>query len=212
MNKKIITSSLLGFAILIGAAGCSASDNTAASSSEQPVNISEEASEAPTETTAEAVTEPLTDYLARHTAFELTSEDLIGGAWADVISYTSDGENVSPQLSWTPVDGASSYVIFMVDTSVNSWVHWKSSDVTETELPRGWAPSSDYVGPYPPAGSTHVYEIYVIALKAPVEKVRGVLDSTNPKFDTVFTDLDTDAEGNEGNIIAYGHIAGTFSR
>jgi len=213
MKKNKLTALMLGVVMLISASGCSsAAKETGAAAEQTPSATSENAAgEESSEATTEAFTEPLTDYLAGHETFELISEDLKGGVWEDVISYTNKGENVSPQLSWAPVDGAASYVIVMVDTSVNSWVHWKTDAATETELPRGWAPSSDYIGPYPPNGDTHVYEIYVVALRAPVERVKFVLNATNPKFETAITGLDTDSEGNEGNIIAFGHIAGKFT-
>ena len=142
--------------------------------------------------------------------FSLDSENLNNGVWDDVISNTSRGQNKSPQLSWEMVDGAESYVIYMVDTSTQYWMHWKSEGVTETSLELGWAGDSDYVGPYPPSGSEHMYEIYVIALKGPVERVKGGLDSTNIKFPEFIEALDTDESGNTGNIIACGNIAGTF--
>jgi phosphatidylethanolamine-binding protein (PEBP) family uncharacterized protein len=69
----------------------------------------------------------------------------------------------------------------------------------------------EYVGPYPPTDSTHTYDVYVIALRAPVERVKGSLDAQNPNFDQFITGLDEDAEGNTGNIIAYGRISGTFT-
>ena len=212
MKKTRITALLLGVAMLLSASGCSSAEKETEAVTAQPSATSENATEEESAgSSAEAVTEPLTDYLSGHATFELTSEDLQGGVWADVISNTNKGENVSPQLSWAPVEGASSYVIIMVDTSVKSWVHWISDNVTETELPGGWAPSSDYIGPYPPSGDTHVYEIYVVALRAPVEKVKCAFNATNPKFETAITNLDTDADGNEGNIIAFGHIAGKFT-
>ena len=212
MKKTRITALLLGVVMLLGASGCSSAEKETEAVTEQPAATSENATaEESSEAPAEVITEPLTDYLAGHETFELTSEDLKNGVWDDVISYTNKGENVSPQLSWAPVEGASTYVIIMVDTSVNSWIHWKTDASTETELPRGWAPSSDYIGPYPPSGDTHVYEIYVVALRAPVEKVKGVLNATNPKFATAITDLDTDIDGNAGNVVAYGHIAGKFT-
>ena len=64
--------------------------------------------------------------------FALSSGDLHDGVWDTVITNTVNGENVSPQLSWEPVDGAECYAIYMVDTSANCWIHWKSGGVTET--------------------------------------------------------------------------------
>ena len=203
MNKKRFTSLLLGVVMLLSASGCSSNQKETEAVTGQTAATSENK--------AEAVTEPLTDYLAGHATFELTSEDLTGGVWADVTSNTNKGENVSPQLSWAPVEGASTYVIIMVDTSVRSWVHWLSDNVTETELPRGWAPASDYVGPYPPSGATHTYDIYVIAMRNPVERVMGAIDTQNLKFANFIRGLDIDAEGNSGNIIAYGYLSGTFT-
>ena len=54
-------------------------------------------------------------------------------------------------------------------------------------------------------------DIYVVALKAPVERVKGSLNVQNQKFEENFKALDIDAEGNSGNIIAVGRISGTFS-
>ena len=171
----------------------------------------EEASEEPEK--AAAFTMPGGESLiGGYETFEVVSENHNGGKWDDVISMTQKGENKSPRLSWEPVEGAGSYMIYMVDISTEYWMHWKSEGVTETALPLGWASESEYVGPYPPEGSTHVYEIFVIAVKKPVERLKGGLDSVNPKFPQFITALDTDAEGNTGNILSCGYIAGTFSR
>ena len=149
--------------------------------------------------------------ISEYEIFDVSSENLRDGVWDDVISNTDKGENKSPQISWEPVEGAESYVVFMVDTSTQYWMHWKSEGVTETMLPLGWASEAEYVGPYPPAGSTHIYEIYVIAIRNPVERVKGGLNSANIKFPEFITALDTDAEEHSGNIISCGHIAGTYS-
>ena len=119
-------------------------------------------------------------------------------------------------LKWETVDGAGEYIIYMVDMNtpdmiVCGFIHWKSNGITVTELPQGWAPSSDFVGPWPPAGVTHIYEIYVVALKEPVERLKGGVNANNPNFESFITGLDTDSEGNTGNILAYGKISGTFT-
>ena len=133
------------------------------------------------------------------------------GKWDDVISKTDKGENHSPALSWEPVEGATTYIIYMVDTSMQYWIHWKSEGVTETNLPEGWAPESDYVGPYPPPGGTHTYEIYVVALKKPLERMKGGLNGQNMKFESFIDDADVDADGNSGNIAACAHLSGEFT-
>lgn len=143
--------------------------------------------------------------------FALSSEDLHDGVWDSVISNTENGLNVSPQLSWEPVPEATSYVIYMVDTTVQDWIHWKSNNVTETTLAQGWALQEEYVGPYPPGG-THEYEIYVFALKEPVERAKGAFNSSNLRFKENAMALDSVTEGASGNIISYGRITGTYTK
>ena len=60
-------------------------------------------------------------------------------------------------------------------------------------------------------GDTHIYDVYVIALKEPVERLKGGLNGSNPKFVEFIQGLDTDSEGNTGNIIAYGKLSGSFT-
>nr|MBQ8252381.1 hypothetical protein [Lachnospiraceae bacterium] len=145
-----------------------------------------------------------------YATFELTSEDLHDGVWDSVITNTENGKNVSPQMKWEAVPEAESYVVYMTDTMAGDWMHWISSNVTETELPQGWAPEGEYIGPYPPGG-THTYEVYVIALRQAPEKVGGTLDSSNIRFMRDVLELDVLPDGSKGNIVAYGHLAGTYT-
>lgn len=138
--------------------------------------------------------------------FEVTSDDLHDGVWDTVITNTSYGDNMSPAISWKPVDGAECYVIYMVDPSAHNWMHWKSNDVTDTELERGWASEDEYVGPYPPSG-THDYDIYVIALKHSVDAIGGTFNSSNADFKGIVKAIDKP----EGNIMAYGYLSGTYT-
>ena len=232
LKKQVI---LLCIMILALCAGCGSSDDVSESATESgsvtesstdtAVTEEETAEEAVTEeeTSEEAATEEaaseaaeaesaseINAFIDDYPSFEVTSTSLKNGVWDDVISYTDRGSNKSPQLKWDEVDGAGLYVIIMDDPSARHFMHWKSDNVTETSLDEGWAPESEYVGPYPPSGATHTYEVYVVALKAPVEGIKGGLGS-NPNFEENFKALDIDAEGNSGNIIAVGRIAGTFS-
>ena len=97
------------------------------------------------------------------------------------------------------------------DMIIHGVLHWKAGGITVTELPQGWASSSDYIGPNPGAGVTHVYEIYVVALKGPVERLKGGVRSVALNFETFIQELDIDSEGNTGNILAYGKISGTYT-
>ncbi|MBR6365516.1 MAG: hypothetical protein IKS10_05415 [Lachnospiraceae bacterium] len=85
-------------------------------------------------------------------------------------------------------------------------MHWKSLEVTDTNLDAGWASKSQYVGPYPPSG-THEYEIFVLALKHKVDKVNINFDTSNPRILIAAQEID----GEDGNILAYGHLTGTYT-
>ena len=181
-------------------------------STEQTVSTEETASiEETPDNTEEESTPKYNEFIDEYNSFEVTSTSMNNGVWNDVISYTDKGSNKSPQLQWSAVDGACLYVIIMDDPESWHFMHWKSDNVTETSLDEGWAPESEYVGPYPPSGATRTYEVYVVALKAPVERVKGAFGFSNPKFEENFKELDIDAEGNSGNIIAVGRLAGTFT-
>lgn len=178
----------------------------------------EKASGDPSETTiAESaeeqvmsVTETATDTeeldFSKMSTFELSSEDLHDGVWDTVITKTLNGENRSPQLSWTPVEGAGCYVIVMIDITASCWGHWISVTENETELPAGWAPETEYVGPYPPGG-THEYEIDVLALKHKPEKINLSFNSANSDVLGAAEEIN----GSDGNIISYGQIIGTYT-
>ena len=215
MKTQKIISALLTLSIATGLAGCSAQpEETSAATTVEATTTTTEATttEATSEETEATLAGPADiDFLEGYEQFELTSEDLVDGAWVAAVSFTDEGENLSPQLSWEPVEGATVYAIYMVDLSSWNWMHWKSNDVYETELPRGWASSMDYMGPYPPAGGTHTYDVSVVAMRAPVDRLQGAFNNYNELFETFIRNLDTDAEGNSGNIVAYGRLSGTYT-
>ncbi|MCR4639031.1 hypothetical protein [Ruminococcus sp.] len=177
----------------------------------EPTTAATTAAEVQATSAVEAVAETTAESkeldLSKLSTFELSSEDLHDGVWDTVITKTEKGENRSPQLSWKPVDGASCYAVFMIDTSAGNWLHWKSVTDSETVLPAGWAPQSEYVGPYPPSG-THDYEIYVLALKEKPERIKGSFDNSNPKMLEYAKEIDGEKED---NIIFYGHLMGTYT-
>ena len=223
MKKQVILSCIMIVALC---AGCGSSGDVSGSVAESgSVNESitgtaateeETSEETVTEDTvstdAEADSTPKYNaFIDDYNSFDVTSTSLNNGVWNDIISNTDKGSNKSPQLQWSAVDGAGLYVIIMDDPTSWDFMHWKSDNVTETSLDEGWAPKSEYVGPYPPSGATRTYEVYVVALKAPVERIKGTFNASNPKFEENFKALDTDAEGNSGNIIAVGRLSGTFT-
>ena len=174
-----------------------------------------ESSDTTTEATSESQTSGALPYdgddlVSKYSSFEVTSSSLHDGVWDDIISNTDKGENKSPELSWDPVDGATIYAIYMVDISMHYFLHWNSNGITETSLPEGWAPDSDYVGPWPPKGGEHTYDIYVIALKNPIERLKGGVNSQTQNIQEFIDSTDTDENGNTGNIVAIGHLSGNF--
>ena len=153
---------------------------------------------------------PEHDSSGNEKTMKLSSDNLHDGVWDDVISNTSAGQNHSPALCWDPVDGASEYAIYMIDTSANNWLHWKTGNITSTALNEGQIPETEYIGPYPPSG-THTYEIYVLALKGPAKELAGDFDAANPDPAVLISSADTDKDDNNGNIIATGKLSGTFT-
>lgn len=211
LNKIRSTAAVIA-ALMIAACFASCGDENvnemSADSSSAPTVT---ATEVPTEAETAAPTEATPDkdglYAERLTRFEVTSENLHDGRWDEVISNTSKGSNESPQLAWEPVDGAGCYAVIMVDLDANNYLHWLSGGVTDTVLPQGWAPEAEYTGPWPPDGTTHEYEVFVIALKETPEKMPVTFSSTNEK---IYEKLDTSAAGENGNIISYGTITGLY--
>ncbi|MBQ8527361.1 MAG: hypothetical protein IJ429_02705 [Lachnospiraceae bacterium] len=186
------------------------SEEAAEESSEEASEETAEESETETKKPARKKREKIDIKDYNFNTFELTSEDLHDGVWDTIITNTENGSNVSPQLSWEEVPEAAGYVVYMIDTMAGDWLHWKSNGVTETELPQGFAPEGEYVGPYPPGG-THTYEIYVVALRQPLETIGGTLDRSDNDFMKNIVELDVSADGTSGNIISYGHLAGTYT-
>ena len=230
--RKLITV-LLSSVFILSLSGCGTTENSSVATedettkvtTEMPTVVVEEPTEEKTEedteekieeSTEESSTNGVLPYdgdelVSKYESFELTSSSLHDGVWDDVISNTDEGSNVSPQLSWEPVDGATEYAIYMVDISMHYFLHWNSSGVTETTLPEGWATTSEYVGPYPPEGGSHTYDVYVIALKNPIERLKGGVNTSTLNIQVFIDSTDTDAEGNTGNIISIGHLSGDFT-
>ncbi|MBQ8927162.1 MAG: phosphatidylethanolamine-binding protein [Oscillospiraceae bacterium] len=142
------------------------------------------------------------------TPVTLTSESLHDGTWDAVITHTDAGEDRSPQLTWTPVEGAACYRVFMLDPDGGNWLHWKSGPLTQTQLPEGAAAPETYVGPYPPAGQTHTYVVCVAALREDAE-APGQLDAANDGLtqEALRTALDTPP----GNVLAWGTLEGRYT-
>ncbi|MBO4494637.1 MAG: hypothetical protein J5752_02140 [Clostridiales bacterium] len=142
--------------------------------------------------------------------FAVKSGDLKDGRWDPKITNTKFRENLSPDLSWDRVEGASRYAVFMID---GEWLHM---DVftTETALAEGafgrGERGAQYVGPYPPWG-THTYSVFVFALKGESGEVPFEFDGGGNDINKIYAALDVDKDGNAGNVVAYGRLDGNYT-
>ncbi len=209
MNNKLI-SSLLTMAMLISVTSCEKVEEIETTATTSVTTTTTEA----TETTTEAPEETeivIPDFdISSVPSFEVTSQNLNNGIWDDAISNTNAGENLSPELSWEEVDGASMYVIYMVDLSAGNWVHMKVTGVNSTSLEAGELDNSAYIGPYPPSG-THEYVIYVFALRETPVATKGLLDRAASSLEFLFSPLDVNESGEGGNVISCGILSGTYT-
>jgi Raf kinase inhibitor-like YbhB/YbcL family protein len=115
----------------------------------------------------------------------------VTGPWTndDAIDerYTCDGRNISPPLSWSGVpEEAVAIAIVMSDLDAPAYAHWTVAniDADVTYVGEGDIPAlavvalndmgrADYVGPCPPRGSLHTYQISVYALNQLLESQTG---------------------------------------
>jgi len=165
------------------------------------------------------------------TALTLTSNSLKTG---DIPrTYTCDGENISPHVSWNKLDNANlkSYVLIVDDPDAkqvvgHTFVHWiVLLPPTSTELVEGISYNGSsklltehanakelnnhfgytyYGGPCPPHG-THKYRFTLFATSEP-------LDAMNTEFFTKPFNADDFRTHMGSKIIAESSITGTYTR
>ena len=144
-------------------------------------------------------------------AINVTSSCNVNGIWDAKIKNTGSGTNISPDLTWDAVDGATQYAVIMID---GTWLHMDvftaKTSLVEGAVGRG-TPGDEYVGPYPPKGNTHTYSVFVFALKNEAGKVPLSFDAGNNSIDKIYEGLNTDANGNKGNVLAYGRLDGNYT-
>lgn len=112
--------------------------------------------------------------------FNLRSDTFTDGG-AIPSRNTCDGDDVSPQLSWTDAPGqVGAYTLIVRDPDADDFVHWVLTDIPAdvTELPEGRGDSigipgqNDFGrvgwgGPCPPSGE-HRYSFTLYALTGPL--------------------------------------------
>ena len=211
ITKILATAGTLAllFANITGCAAAAADASADANTAESVV--ASETEPEPTETTLCEV-EQYGYCVEEYPQFYVGSDSLVDGVWSDDMAAKPEHpQGSSPSLYWEPVEGATCYAIYMVDLNTHYFLHWVQGDITETTLPQGYAGTKFYKGMYPPPGDTHVYNIYVFALKNPVTKVKGTANTISAKLPDFMKELDTDKDGNTGNIIAVGKVSGKFT-
>jgi Raf kinase inhibitor-like YbhB/YbcL family protein len=139
--------------------------------------------------------------------------------------HTGDGEDVSPQLSWTGVPATAKELALIVDDpdapTPEPWVHWvlykippTSTALREHVLPalrvtepagalqgtNSWPKGIGYRGPAPPKGhGVHHYHFRLYALNAPLALEPGV-------------DKSALLAVMKGHVLAAGELVGTYQR
>jgi hypothetical protein len=148
--------------------------------------------------------------------------DAIGADGQVDLRHTAYGDNLSPPLRWTPVEGAGAYAIIVEDPDApqeKPFVHWMIWNIPgQTDwLPEG-LPNADhlvtpqgavqggndngshgYYGPHPPPGTgVHHYHFQIFALDGPL--------TLKPS-----ADLRALVDAMKGRVLADGELLGTFA-
>ncbi|SNU05173.1 Uncharacterized conserved protein, phosphatidylethanolamine-binding protein (PEBP) family [Lachnospiraceae bacterium] len=148
-------------------------------------------------------------YLDTLPVFEVTTASAEAGMWKDEIGLKA--ENVSPELTWDAVDGATRYAVLMIDeTTAGKWFHWYAL-VDKTHLDEGEYTdiASGYAGPYPT--ETHQYNVYVIALRDEPSDFFYKVDAQGEDIFGRVNNLNTASDGSAGNVLAYGVIEAKYT-
>ena len=147
-------------------------------------------------------------YLENLSTFEVTTSSIVDNEWKQECGGSKG--NLSPELTWEAVDGASQYAVIMLDKIAHNWLHWFAlTDATHLDEGQFADRESGYYGPYPP--ETHEYTIYVVALADAPEKDHFLIDTTGGDIDSILTKLNTASDGSTGNVISYGMIAADYT-
>ena len=148
--------------------------------------------------------------------------DALGADGSIDLRHTAYGDNLSPPLRWTPVEGAGAYALILEDPDApmeRPFVHWLIWNIpgSATSLPEGVqakdrlvspqgamqgkndSGSFGYFGPRPPPGTgMHHYHFQIFALDGPL---------------TLHTDASLRAlvDSMKGRVLADGELVGTFA-
>ena len=159
----------------------------------------------------------LEDFKAK-ASMTVNSDDLNNGVWDSSITNTPEGQDLSPQLSFDKVEGASYYVIYMVDESSDNRLLWYASHVGDTSVPEG-SGTGEYSGPdLQPGEGRHNLTLYVYALQGePGRTIDLTPGDSSLSGDLYYYDILNVIDGSSspelyGNVLAYGYITGTYRK
>ena len=157
--------------------------------------------------------------------FQVYSNDIADGKWKDEISNQADGENLSPELHWDVVSGASRYYVYMLDETADQWMHWQINGIPCTGIPKGlcdeewkvvwnadgYEVKGQYIGPYPASG-THTYTVYVFALKYDPFAVGAIyFDGQGNDIEQIAKELNNSPYTDYNNVIGYGKVSACYT-
>lgn len=146
-------------------------------------------------------------YMDSLPVFEVTTTSIENGEWKRETGLKEG--NLSPELTWQPVDGAKKYAILMIDTTTSDWLAW-GMITDKTHLEEGeFSDTSVYKGPYPPG--VHTYELYVIALSGDPKNSTFEIDAQGEDINGRLTTLNTATDGSTGIVLAYGTISAPYT-
>lgn len=186
--RRVLLPALLGAALLV-AMGPARGQSTPPPGAPRPVARGPAPSPAARATTQKATKQTALQRLAAHAGgrISVTSPQIPWNA-AIPAHHTAYGDNVSPPLAWTAVDGAKSYVLLLEDPDApgakpfSHWVAWnipgnvhalpeglptRSSPTAVRSMVQGRndRDGTGYFGPRPPAGDLpHYYHFEIFAL------------------------------------------------
>ena len=134
--------------------------------------------------------------------FEVKSESIFYGEWIKETGGING--NISPELSWEKVDGATVYAIMMIDVDQGDYLLHAYSTSETNHLDLGALGEDEFYGPQP--REPHNYRVYVFALKEAIDPKLTILNQLIDA-ETLFEKLNKD---NPDNVISYGQITASY--
>ena len=131
--------------------------------------------------------------------FEVNSESIFYGGWKKEIASTKG--NVSPELSWEKVEGATQYAVLLVDLDEGNYHLQGYGLVSDNHIDAGALNKAQYVGPY--LEGYHYYKAYVFALREDVSDVNLLVDNQNVDEASLIKQF---TKKNSDNVISFGNI------